>query len=55
MLLDEIADLVDFVVPAGSADDHILAGLHAGFDISQDAVRGGEVDDGVDVAKLFWS
>jgi hypothetical protein len=27
--------------------------MYAGFDIGDDTVRGGEVDDGVDVAKLF--
>ena len=50
VVLDQVADVVDFFVPAGGADDHILAGFHAGFDVGEDAVGGSEVDDGVDIA-----
>ena len=39
VLLDQCADAIDFVVPAGGADDHVLAGFHAGFDVGEDAVR----------------
>jgi hypothetical protein len=52
-LLDQGADAIDFCVPAGGANHHILAGFHAGFDVGEDAVGSGEVDDGVDVAKVI--
>ncbi len=42
-----------FFVPAGGADDHVLAGFDAGFDVGEDAVGSGEVDDGVDVVEFF--
>src|SRR5579859_4572578 len=31
MLFDELSNAVEFVVPPGRADDHVLAGTHAGF------------------------
>ena len=52
--LDEGADAVEVFVPTGGAHDHILAGSGAGFDVGQDDMRCGEVDDGVDVAQVFW-
>ncbi len=36
MLLDQGADVVDVFVPAGGADDHVLAGFDAGFDVGED-------------------
>jgi hypothetical protein len=53
VLLDKGMNVVDCLIPAGCADDHVFAGFHAGFDVSKGAVRGGEVDDGIDVAKVF--
>lgn len=55
VLFDQGADVIDFFVPAGGADDHILAGSDAGFDVGEDAVRGAEIDYGVDVVEIFWS
>ena len=37
VLLDQGADVVDVLVPAGRADDHVLAGFDAGFDMGEDA------------------
>jgi hypothetical protein len=53
VLLDQGANVVDFLIPSRRADDYVLAGFHAGFDVGEDALRGSEVDDGVDVAKIF--
>src|SRR5580658_1208533 len=53
LLRDQGADTIDFRVPAGCAHDHILASFQAGFDVGEDAVRSGEVDNGVDVAEVF--
>ena len=53
VLLDQIADVVKLLMPARSADDHVFAGFYAGSDVVNDAVRGGEIDDGVDVAEPF--
>src|SRR5208283_6192836 len=55
MFLDQTADAVKFPVPAGCAYNHVLAGLHTGFDVGDDRVRGGEVNDDVNVAKLLES
>ena len=52
VLLDELADAVDFFVPAGRADDHILAGFDASLDIRENAVRRGEIDDRVNIMKF---
>jgi len=53
VLRDQSADAIDLVVPAGGADDHVLAGFDAGFDVIEDDVRRAEVDDGVDVVEFF--
>ena len=55
VVVDQVADVVEIFVPARGADDHVLAGFHAGFDVGEDAGGGGEIDDGVDVVELFWS
>ena len=36
VLLDQGADLVDVLVPAGGADHHVLARFDAGFDMVED-------------------
>ncbi len=51
MVLDQGADAVEFLVPAGRADHHVLAGFDAGFNVGDDAVWCGEIDDRVDAAK----
>ena len=51
----QMADALDFLIPTCGADDYVLAGSDAGFDVDEDAVGGGEVDDSVDVAKGFGS
>ena len=51
-LFDQVADVVQMVVPAGGADDHVLACFYAGSDVVDDAVGGGEIDNRVDVAEL---
>ena len=60
VLVDEGVDAIEVViligaVPARSPDDHVLAGLDAGFDVGEDDVGRAEVDDGVDVVELFGS
>lgn len=54
VLLDQGADAIDVIVPACGADDHVLSGVDAGFDVGNDRVRRGEVDDGIDVVELFF-
>ena len=54
VLLDQCADAIHVVVPAGGADDHVLARFHAGFDVGEDRVRSREVDDGVNGFEGFW-
>src|SRR5450631_263680 len=55
VLLDQSTDAGDVFVPSGGAHDHVLTGFCAGLDVGEDAVGSGEVDDGVDVAEVFWS
>ena len=40
-------------MPARGAYDHIFPGLRASFNVRKHAVRRGEIDDCVNVAKLF--
>ena len=53
VLLDQGPNMVDFFVPTGGADDHILAGIHAGFNVGQNGVGSREVDYGVDGLQGF--
>src|SRR5579862_2041160 len=53
VLLDQCSDAVEFFVPAGGADHHVLARFHAGFDVGQDAMRGREIDHAIKVGKSF--
>lgn len=55
VLLDQMAHAVEFCIPTCRADDHVFSGTGAGFDVGDDAVWSGEVDDGVDGLELFGS
>jgi len=50
---NQTLDAIYFSVPSGGADDHILAGFGAGFDMVDDAVGRGEIDNYINLAKLF--
>src|ERR1700693_190554 len=41
---DQLSYPTHFSVPSSRADHHVLAGLDAGFDIGDNAGRGGEID-----------
>lgn len=52
VLLDHAPDALPFPVPARRSHDHVLARFGASFDVGDHAVGGGEVDDGINLAKL---
>src|SRR5271163_21302 len=53
MFIDQMPYAVDFAIPAGGADYHVFTGADAGFDVGDDAMRRGEVDDCVDCTQFF--
>src|SRR5580658_10137206 len=51
--LDQLPDAVQFSVPSGRPDHHILARRDTGFDISNHAGGRGEIDDHIHFAQLL--
>src|SRR5215469_14671702 len=51
VLFDQRPNMIDILVPARGADDHVLASFHAGFDVGENAVRRGEVDHAIDLSQ----
>src|SRR5690242_14124058 len=45
--LHQIADAWDLAIPPGGSDDHVRLPLRAPFDIAQDGMWCGEVDDDI--------
>src|SRR5215468_11394613 len=55
VLFDECVYAIGVVVPACGSHDHIFAAVNAGFDMGENAMRCGEVDDGIDCTELLWT
>jgi hypothetical protein len=55
MSLHEFANAVKFVIPSGCADDHVLSGSDAGFDVAHGTVGCCEIDYDLNVTKLVGS
>ena len=53
--LDQVAHMGQLGIPAGSADDHVGAGVDGGFNVGHHRVRGSEVDDGIDTLEALLS
>ncbi len=53
MLLHQFAHAIHLFVPTCRAYHHVLAGLHASFDVLQDTMRSGEIQYYVDSAQFF--
>ena len=54
LLFDQLADFVgSSPYQPGGPDHHVLTGADAGLDISQDGLRGGEIDHGIDIAQFL--
>ena len=50
---NECSNLLCFLEPAGRAQDHILASPGAGFDMGENTMWRGKVDDNIDGIQLF--
>src|SRR5882672_9433057 len=52
-LFDQLAYLIEIAVPAGGPNHHVFARADAGLNVSQDSLRGGEVNHDIHITQFL--